>query len=185
MCIRDSTEAKAPETPEPETKAPVAAPASATATAPAAPVPAPEAAAKAETPGAAPPAGSAERDPEARFAELVREARKSLASERYKAAARAYREVLELKPDHAEARVGLGISLVRGETGDYREASRLLEDVTREQPRNASAWLFLAVAREQTQQKKKAAEAYQRYLSLEPSGKYAADARTALKSLGQ
>ncbi len=180
------TEAKAPESPEPETKAPVATPEPATATAPAAPVPAPEAAAKAETPGAAPPtAASAEKDPEARFAELVREARKSLASERYKAAARAYREVLELKPDHAEARVGLGIALVRGETGDYREASRLLEDVTREQPRNASAWLFLAVAREQTQQKKKAAEAYQRYLSLEPSGKYAADARSALKSLGQ
>ncbi|MET0404923.1 MAG: tetratricopeptide repeat protein, partial [Cystobacter sp.] len=67
----------------------------------------------------------------------------------------------------------------------YREAIELLEDVTREQPRNASAWLFLGVAREQSRQNKKAIEAYSRYLTLEPSGKYAPDARASLKLLGQ
>ncbi|WP_245814978.1 response regulator [Cystobacter ferrugineus] len=124
-------------------------------------------------------------DPEAEYAELVRQARKSLASERYQAAARSYRQMLELKPDSTEARAGLGIALVRGETGKYREAIELLEVVTKEQPRNASAWLFLGVAREQSRQNKKAIEAYKRYLTLEPSGKYAPDARASLKVLGQ
>ncbi|MET0405382.1 MAG: DUF4388 domain-containing protein, partial [Cystobacter sp.] len=58
----------------------------------------------------------AEQDPEAKYAELVRQARKSLASERYQSAARSYREMLALKPDSNEARAGLGIALVRGET---------------------------------------------------------------------
>ncbi|ATB42272.1 transcriptional regulator [Cystobacter fuscus] len=132
-----------------------------------------------------PVAGTAAPDPEAQYAELVRQARKSLAGERYQAAARSYRQMLTLKPDSTEAKAGLGISLVRGETGQYREAIELLENVTREQPRNASAWLFLGVAREQSRQNKKAIEAYKRYLTLEPSGKYAPDARASLKVLGQ
>ena len=177
-------EAKPSEAPKPETKAPVPVEAPATAEVPT-PEPAKPEVQAAEVKTETPPAEAPVADPEAQYAELVREARKSLAGERYKAAARAYRQVLDLKPDSAEARVGLGISLVRGETGEYREASRLLEDVTRDQPRNASAWLFLGVAREQIQQKKKAIEAYQRYLSLEPNGKYAVDARASLKSLGQ
>ncbi|WP_043429283.1 response regulator [Cystobacter fuscus] len=133
----------------------------------------------------APVPGKAATDPEAEYAELTRQARKSLASERYQAAARSYRQMLELKPDSNEARAGLGIALVRGETGKYREAIELLEVVTKEQPRNASAWLFLGVAREQSRQNKKAIEAYKRYLTLEPSGKYAPDARASLKVLGQ
>jgi CheY-like chemotaxis protein/Flp pilus assembly protein TadD len=185
-------EARPPEPPaKPETRAPAPSEPPATATAAAVePVKAEPVKAEAPTPA---PAEQAKAEPtpapaatvEAQMADLVKEARKALANERYQSAARAYRQVLALNPDSAEARVGLGISLVRGESGEFREATRLLEDVTRDQPRNANAWLFLGVAREQTQQKKKAAEAYQRYLSLEPQGKYASDARASLKSLGQ
>ncbi|MFY0580051.1 response regulator [Cystobacter fuscus] len=183
-----ATPPKTPTSPKSEPKQPE--PPKQEAQAPAQPATPPtQAAAASGTPAVedakAPAPDKAAQDPEAQYAELTRQARKSLASERYRAAARSYRQMLTLKPDSNEAKAGLGIALVRGETGQYREAIDLLEDVTKDQPRNASAWLFLGVAREQSRQNKKAIEAYKRYLTLEPSGKYAPDARASLKVLGQ
>ncbi|WNG34781.1 response regulator [Archangium violaceum] len=122
--------------------------------------------------------------PEAQYAELARRAKKLQATGRYKAAAFAYRKALGLKPDSAEAKAGLGISLVRSDSS-YREAVKLLEDALKEQPNNAHAWLCLGMGRQMVQQDKKAIDAYKRYLLLEPSGQYANDVRAALKSLGQ
>jgi CheY-like chemotaxis protein len=122
--------------------------------------------------------------PEAEYTELARRAKKLLVSGRYKTAAMTYRKALALKPGSDEAKAGLGISLVRGDSG-YREAVKLLEDALKSQSNNADAWLCLGMARQMTQQDKKAIDAYKRYLSLEPSGQYANDVRAALKSLGQ
>ncbi|AKJ06279.1 tetratricopeptide repeat protein [Archangium gephyra] len=122
--------------------------------------------------------------PEAQYANLTRQAKKLMTSGRYKTAAFSYRKALALKPDSAEAKAGLGISLVRSDSS-YREAVKLLEDALKDQPNNAHAWLCLGMGRQMVQQDKKAIDAYKRYLSLEPNGQYANDVRAALKSLGQ
>ncbi|HYO67028.1 MAG TPA: tetratricopeptide repeat protein, partial [Archangium sp.] len=122
--------------------------------------------------------------PEAQYANLTRQAKKLMTAGRYKTAAFSYRKALALKPDSAEAKAGLGISLVRSDSS-YREAVKLLEDALKDQPNNAHAWLCLGMGRQMVQQDKKAIDAYKRYLSLEPKGQYANDVRAALKSLGQ
>jgi hypothetical protein len=195
-------EAKAPETKPPENKPPETPPAqpeqpaSATGT--------PEAPKPTEQPAVAttgtPPAEDDEKDdepeqveaqklsPEAQYAELARRAKKLMSANRYKTAAITYRKALALKPDSAEAKAGLGISLVRGDTtssAGYRDASKLLEEVVKAQPRNAQAWVHLGMARQFTNQEKKAIDAYKQYLLLEPSGSSASEVRAALKQLGQ
>ncbi|WP_414639381.1 response regulator [Archangium sp.] len=122
--------------------------------------------------------------PEAQYAELARKAKKLMVGGRYKMAALTYRKALTLMPDSAEAKAGLGISLVRSDSS-YREAVKLLEDALKDQPNNAHAWLCLGMGRQMVQQDKKAIDAYKRYLLLEPKGQYANDVRAALKSLGQ
>ncbi len=186
-------EAKAPETPPAQPEQPAT---TATGT--------PEAPKPTEQPTIAktvtPPAEEEEKDdepeqaeaqklsPEAQYAELARRAKKFMASNRYKPAALTYRKALALKPDSAEAKAGLGISLVRGDTtssGGYREAVKLLEEVVKVQPRNAQAWVHLGMARQFSNQEKKAIDAYKQYLVLEPSGSSASEVRAALKQLGQ
>ncbi|MGZ3460899.1 MAG: tetratricopeptide repeat protein, partial [Archangium sp.] len=129
-------------------------------------------------------ADAQKQNPEAQYAELSHQAKKLMTSGRYQSAARIYRKALALKPDSSETKAGLGISLVRSDSG-YREAVKLLEEALKEQPNNAHAWLCLGMARQMTQQDKKAIDAYKRYLFLEPTGQYANDVRAALKSLGQ
>ncbi|WP_257460524.1 response regulator [Archangium lipolyticum] len=192
-------EAKAPEAKPPESKPPETPPAQ-----PATAAGAPEAPKPTEQPTVAtttpPPAEEEEKDdepeqveaqklsPEAQYAELARRAKKLMAANRYKTAALTYRKALALKPDSAEAKAGLGISLVRGDTtssAGYRDASKLLEEVVKAQPRNAQAWVHLGMARQFTNQEKKAIDAYKQYLLLEPSGSSASEVRAALKQLGQ
>jgi hypothetical protein len=125
--------------------------------------------------------------PEAEYAELMRRAKKLIAGGKYKTAVFSLRRALALKPDSDEAKAGLGIALVSSDpsSSGYREATRLLEDSLKTQPNNARAWLCLGMARQMTQQDKKAVEAYKRYLLLEPTGPFANDVRAALKQLGQ
>lgn len=138
----------------------------------------------------APPHSPPERkplaDPEAEYAVRLREARPAIVAGRYEAAATSYRAALKAKPESLEAKEGLGFSLVMGSTSDsaYREAMKLLQEVVEEDGANARAWFALGMALQVTQQDAKAAQAYKRYLALEPSGKFAADARLALKQLG-
>ncbi|MFY0570300.1 response regulator [Archangium lansingense] len=194
-------EAKAPETKPPETKPPET-PAQPEQPATAAQTPVPDAGTPPkpdEQPAVAangtppaeddgkddePEAAAQQLSPEAQYANLTRQAKKLMSSGRYKTAAFSYRKALNLKPDSAEAKAGLGISLVRSDSS-YREAVKLLEDALKDQPNNAHAWLCLGMGRQMVQQDKKAIDAYKRYLSLEPNGQYANDVRAALKSLGQ
>lgn len=105
---------------------------------------------------------------------------------RYKAAASNYRKALRFKPGSSEAKEGLGFSLVMGSTNDsaFREAVRVLQDVVKDRDTNARAWFSLGMALQATSQNKQAVQAYNKYLALEPSGKFSADVKLALKQLG-
>jgi CheY-like chemotaxis protein len=168
---------------------------SATATAPTPPSATPDAGAATartpETPGGEtpPPGGEAPPpavDPEVEFASLVKQAKAAIVGGRHKSAAISYRKALALKPTSLEAKAGLGIALVNGSTSDaaYREAAKLLQEVVREEDRNARAWLSLGMALQLTGKNSQAAEAYKRYLFLEPTGASANEARLMLKQLG-
>jgi cytochrome c-type biogenesis protein CcmH/NrfG len=107
-------------------------------------------------------------------------------SGRYKAAASNYRKALMARPDSKEAKEGLGFSLVIGSESDsaFREAVRVLQDVVKDNDRNARAWFSLGMALQATSQSNQAIHAYKKYLALEPTGKFSADVRLALKQLG-
>ncbi len=103
------------------------------------------------------------------------------------AAAGSYRKALALKPGSLEAKSGLGIALVNGSTSNaaYREAAKLLQDVVRADDNNARAWLSLGMALQFTERNSQAAEAYKRYLFLEPTGPSANEVRALLDGLGK
>ena len=166
-------------------------PAAAQAAAPA-PEPEPVAEPVAEAPPAkvaeAPPAKVAEAplDPDAQYLQLMKLAKAANANERFRAAAVSYRKALALKPGSAEAKAGLGIALVNSDpgTGGYREAVRLLQDAVRTEDSNARAWLALGMGLQFSGQNTQAAQAYRKYLLLEPAGASANDVRAMLKELG-
>nr|WP_281404517.1 DUF4388 domain-containing protein [Pyxidicoccus fallax] len=185
-------------TPPPETATPPAVvdAGTATATAPTPPPAAPQDAGTAtaeaptppapETPAPTPGPATPAVDPEVEYANLVKQAKSAIVSGRHKSAAISYRKALALKPGSTEAKAGLGIALVNGSTTDsaYREAAKLLQEVVREEDRNARAWLSLGMALQMTGKNSQAAEAYKRYLFLEPTGASANEARLMLKELG-
>ncbi|QSQ19242.1 response regulator [Pyxidicoccus parkwayensis] len=198
--VKDPT----PPTPPPgEATAPVAVADSGTATA-ATPPAADSGTATAATPPAAPDSGAATAeaatpdagdaaanappvDPEVEYANLVKQAKSAIVGNRYKSAAISYRKALAIKPAATEAKAGLGIALVNGSGSDsaYREAAKLLQEVVKEDDRNARAWLSLGMAYQFTSRNSQAAEAYKRYLFLEPTGSSANEVRTLLNGLGK
>jgi CheY-like chemotaxis protein len=125
-------------------------------------------------------------DPEVEYANSIKQARSAVVNGRYKAAASNYRRALKAKPGSSEAKEGLGFSLVMGSTNDsaFREAVRVLQDVVKDKDTNARAWFSLGMALQATSQNKQAVQAYNKYLALEPSGKFSADVKLALKQLG-
>ncbi len=125
-------------------------------------------------------------DPEEEYANSIKRARSAMVGGRYKAAASSYRKALKAKPNSSEAKEGLGFSLVMGSTNDsaFREAVRVLQDVVKDKDTNARAWFSLGMALQATSQNNQAVQAYKKYLALEPSGKFSADVRLALKQLG-
>jgi hypothetical protein len=159
---------------------PAAAPDAGTATAAVEPQPSPGTEAPAQP--TAPPV-----DPEVEYASLVKQAKADIVGRRWKAAAGSYRKALTLKPGSMEAKSGLGIALVNGFTTNaaYREAAKLLQEVVREDDKNARAWLSLGMALQFTERNSQAAAAYKRYLFLEPTGPSANEVRSLLSQLGQ
>ncbi|WP_164018652.1 response regulator [Pyxidicoccus trucidator] len=125
-------------------------------------------------------------DPEVEYASLVKAAKAAIVGGRHMSAAISYRKALALKPASMEAKAGLGISLVNGSIAQsaHREAAKLLQEVVKEEDRNARAWLSLGMAYQSTGRNSQAAEAYKRYLFLEPTGASANEVRSLLKGLG-
>jgi CheY-like chemotaxis protein/Flp pilus assembly protein TadD len=116
----------------------------------------------------------------------LQEARIAADLRHFKAAAEQYRKALQLKPDSPQAKIGLGVALVHSDPArsGYREAAQLLTQALSPDGNDAQAWLALGIAYQFNQQTSKAAEAYKRYLSLEPAGQSSADVRATLKQLG-
>ncbi|NTX66000.1 response regulator [Myxococcus sp. CA051A] len=125
-------------------------------------------------------------DPEVEYAGLIKQARSATVGSRYKSAAAFYRKALLFKPGSTEAKAGLGIALVNGFESDaaFREATKLLIEVVRDDERNSRAWLSLGMAYQSIGKNSQAADAYKKYLMLEPSGASANEARAMLKMLG-
>jgi cytochrome c-type biogenesis protein CcmH/NrfG len=108
------------------------------------------------------------------------------AGQRFRAAAMSYRKALALQPSSLDAKAGLGIALVNSDPGasGYREAIRLLQEAVRTQDTNARAWLALGMGLQFSGQNQQAAQAYRKYLLLEPAGASSSDVRAMLKELG-
>ncbi|NBD09054.1 response regulator [Corallococcus silvisoli] len=121
------------------------------------------------------------------YADFIKDARAALARRSFKTAVGAYRKALALDGDSIEAKSGLGISLANNsgtsESG-YREAAKLLQDVVRAEPKNAKAWFWLGSSLQFSGEQTRAAEAYKRYLFLEPTGSSADEVRALLKGMG-
>ncbi|WP_342380265.1 response regulator [Myxococcus stipitatus] len=132
------------------------------------------------------PPTQAVQDPEVEFAGYIKQARAAIVSQRFKSAAAQFRKALALKPASTEAKAGLGIALVNGFESEsaFREATKLLVDVVREDDKNSRAWLSLGMAYQSIGKNSQAADAYKKYLMLEPSGASANEVRTMLKALG-
>ncbi|RKH55053.1 tetratricopeptide repeat protein, partial [Corallococcus llansteffanensis] len=148
---------------------------------PAAPVDAGLAVAPPATPETAPPVAKAT------YADLIKEGRTAMSRKSFKAAVGAYRKALALNADSTEAKAGLGISLANSNNmsaAGYREAAKLLQDVVRQEPKNAKAWFWLGSSLQFSGEEPRAAEAYKRYLFLEPTGTSAEEVRALLKGMG-
>ncbi|RKH95107.1 response regulator, partial [Corallococcus praedator] len=123
----------------------------------------------------------------ATYADLIKEGRTAMGSKRWKSAVGAYRKALALDANSTEAKAGLGISLANNSNASeagFREAAKLLQDVVREEPKNAKAWFWLGSSLQLSGQEPRAAEAYKKYLYLEPTGSSAEEVRVLLKGMG-
>ncbi len=67
--------------------------------------------------------------------------------------------------------------------GNYRAALGRYREAVKWNERNSSAWLKLAEAAEKTKEREAAADAYNRYLALEPEAKNAAEVRKRVAKL--
>nr|WP_253909141.1 hypothetical protein [Corallococcus exiguus] len=65
----------------------------------------------------------------------------------------------------------------------YREAAKLLQDVVNAEPKNAKAWFWLGSSRQFSGDQTRAAEAYKKYLFLEPTGSSADEVRALLNGM--
>lgn len=121
------------------------------------------------------------------YAKFIRQANQANQAEKFKSAASSFRKALALKPDSSEAAIGLGIALVNTDsgTGGFKEAAKLLQQGLASDGRNARAWLSLGMAYQFVGQKAEAANAYRKYLEIDPAGESATDVKAMLKELGQ
>ncbi|RKH59732.1 response regulator [Corallococcus interemptor] len=122
----------------------------------------------------------------ATYADHIKDGRAALARGSFKSALGAYRKALALDGDSIEAKTGLGISLANNSStseAGYREAARLLQDVVKAEPKNAKAWFWLGSSLQFSGDQTRAAEAYKKYLFLEPTGKSAEEVRALLNGM--
>ncbi|MBX7115039.1 MAG: DUF4388 domain-containing protein [Myxococcaceae bacterium] len=124
--------------------------------------------------GAALPSGG-----EGGFEQALAEAKLAIQNEKWKSATASFRKALALSPDSAEAKSGLGISLVMSETG-FREALPLLEEAVKAERTNAQAWLALGMAYQNIGRMAQSRKPFQEYLKLKPHGATADEVRAIL-----
>ncbi len=135
------------------------------------------------SPGARPPAGGGSS-----FQPAADEYQRSLASgasllrrHRYKAAAAEFRRAVAVNPESVPALLALGDAYLQADQA--AEALKPLETAARLDPRSGRAQFLLGSAYQGLARDSDAARAYGRYLQLEPSGEFAAEARSILRNL--
>ncbi|MFB1481394.1 response regulator [Corallococcus sp. RDP092CA] len=122
----------------------------------------------------------------ATYADYIKDGRAAMARKSFKSALVAYRKALALDGDSVEAKTGLAISLANNSStseAGYREAARLLQDVVKAEPKNAKAWFWLGSSLQFSGDQTRAADAYKRYLFLEPTGSSADEVRALLNGM--
>jgi Tfp pilus assembly protein PilF len=77
------------------------------------------------------------------------------------------RSAINVNPEDASLNLDLGITL--GKAGKFAEAEEALMAATRGVPRNAEAWFWLGLAREQLGKKADARAAYERVVAIAPA----------------
>ncbi len=107
------------------------------------------------------------------------EAKLAIQNEKWKSATASFRKALAISPESAEAKSGLGISLVMSETG-FREALPLLEDAVKVERTNAQAWLALGMAYQNVGRMAQSRKPFQEYLKLKPRGATSDEVRSIL-----
>jgi len=119
------------------------------------------------------------------FTKHIKAAKAANHSGDFKGAVDEYRKALELRPESAEAKAGLGIALVNSDPGEsgYTEAVKLLQQSVKSQEKNARAWLALGMAYQFTRKDEQAVAAYRKYLLLDPNGQSSTEVRAMLKQL--
>jgi CheY-like chemotaxis protein len=149
---------------------------------------APAAAAPAALPGVALPGGAApaaEAPPAAaasdEFLRLKEECLAAYASEKYKAIVTACGKAVAAKPDAPDVLVMLAhAELDKGNAPRSLTWAKKAIDVD---PNIAEAYVFIGTAEQQAGRKEEAKAAYQKYLELAPTGKYAEDLKAILATL--
>ncbi|MBN8226448.1 response regulator [Corallococcus macrosporus] len=134
-----------------------------------------------------PPDATPVAPPKLTYADFIKDGRAAMSRKSFKSAVGAYRKALALDNASIEAKTGLGISLANNSStseAGYREAAKLLQDVVKAEPKNAKAWFWLGSSLQFSGDQTRAAEAYKKYLFLEPTGSSAEDVRALLKGMG-
>ncbi|WP_223643227.1 serine/threonine-protein kinase [Corallococcus sp. EGB] len=123
------------------------------------------------------------------FADMMDAGRTAFRDEKFPEAAAAYRNALAMKPGSFDVKLELGLTLIKlkpGTPSDHKQAVKLLEDVTRNNPSLRRAWLGLETAYTLTGNKAKARKAHDRYMVMSPRNMAnPARAREMLKNLGR
>ncbi|RKG71553.1 serine/threonine protein kinase [Corallococcus exercitus] len=123
------------------------------------------------------------------FADMMETGRTAFRDEKFPEAAAAYRNALAMKPGSLDTKLELGLTLIQlkpGTPADRKQAVKLLEDVTRNNPSTRRAWLGLETAYTLTGNKAKAKRAHDRYMLMSPRNMAnPARARELIKNLGR
>ncbi|MBN8232645.1 protein kinase [Corallococcus macrosporus] len=123
-----------------------------------------------------------------KYEEALAAGTQALARRDFRSAGPSYRAALKLNPASMQAKTGLAIALANSSsTSDagYREAAKLLQDVVKAEPKNAKAWFWLGSSLQFSGDQTRAAEAYKKYLLLEPTGNSAEEVRALLKGMNE
>ncbi|MEO0812738.1 MAG: tetratricopeptide repeat protein, partial [Myxococcota bacterium] len=120
-------------------------------------------------------------DPKTRAQRLIAKGNTAYRRNRFKEAARAYQQAVELDPSNGAAHFGLGAAYL--DSNNLNGARKHLERAVELSPRNGQALVYLGNVHQAQGNNAKAKQAYQRYLRVAPNGKFAADVRLILDAL--
>lgn len=119
--------------------------------------------------------------PKERAQRLIARGNTAYRRNRFKEAARAYEQAVELDPDNGNAHFGLGAAYL--DSNNLNGAKKHLERAVELAPRNGQALVYLGNVHQAQGNNAKAKQAYQRYLRVAPNGKFAADVKLILDAL--